>query len=156
MREIEELPAGRLVVVGVGNTLRGDDAAGPLVARRLRERHADVVFDAGDTPENFMAPVRRAGPEVVLLIDAADFGGRPGEVRMATASEVDGLMLGTHAAPLSMFMRVVEQETAAHVRLLAVQATETGLGAEPTERVAETVDGLAEMLEGELDRRSGK
>jgi len=152
---LEGLTEGKVVVVGIGNTLRADDGAGSLVAERLRERYPDVVFDAAQAPENYLAPIRRAHPDAVVLVDAADFGGSPGEVRAATAEDVEGLMMGTHAAPLSMFMKVLGHETQADVRLVAVQAATTMLGADMTREVADAVDELVSQLEELLKRRSG-
>ncbi|MCK4915998.1 MAG: hydrogenase maturation protease, partial [Candidatus Eisenbacteria sp.] len=86
--------------------------------------------------------------------DAADFGGSPGEVRAATAEDVEGLMMGTHAAPLSMFMRVLKDETGADVMLLAVQAATTTLGADMTREVTDAVENLVSQLEESLDGRS--
>jgi hydrogenase maturation protease HycI len=149
-----KLPPGRLVVVGIGNALRADDAAGSMVAQRLMPRFPGLVFDAGQAPENFVAPVRRARPDVVLLVDAADFGGSAGEVRAAAAADVAGSMVGTHAAPLSMFMDVLERETGAKITLLAVQAARTALGAEPSPEVTDSVARLAKQLGRELYRRS--
>lgn len=146
MLNLNGLPEGRVVVVGIGNALRGDDGAGSVVAQRLREAHPELVFDAGQVPENYLGPIRREAPAAVLLVDAADFGGSPGEVRTAMTSEVEGLMLGTHAAPLSMFMRMVEHETGADVRLVAVQAADTRLGAEMSPEVSATVESLVKAL----------
>jgi hydrogenase 3 maturation protease len=151
---LDGLARGKVVVVGIGNTLRADDGAGSLVAERLRERYPDVVFDAAQAPENYLAPIRRADPDVVVLVDAADFGGSPGEVRLATAEDVEGLMMGTHAAPLSMFMRVLGHETRADVRLVAVQVKTTTLGTEMTREVADAVDSLVSQLEELLKGRS--
>jgi hydrogenase 3 maturation protease len=151
---LEGLASGKVVVVGIGNTLRADDGAGSLVAERLRERYPDVVFDAAQAPENYLAPIRRADPDVVVLVDAADFGGSPGEVRAATADDVEGLMMGTHAAPLSMFMKVLGHETGADVRLVAVQAATTTLGADMTREVVDAVEYLVSQLEKLLDGRS--
>ena len=154
MLSLDELAEGKVVVVGIGNTLRADDGAGSLVAERLRERHPDVVFDGAQAPENYLGPIRQAGPDVVVLVDAADFGGNPGEVRMAAAEDVEGLMMGTHAAPLSMFMRVLDHETGADVRLVAVQVATTTLGARVTSDVADTIDHLVLQLGDLLDGRA--
>lgn len=32
----------RMLVIGIGNELRGDDAAGPIAARRVKERSRDI------------------------------------------------------------------------------------------------------------------
>lgn len=139
-----------MVVLGIGNALKADDGVGPLVAQMLQERHPDVVFDTGQTPENFLGPIRRARPETIVLVDAADFGGEPGEIRLASAAEVHGLMLGTHAAPLSMFMAAISEETGAEVRLIAIQAMSTTLGGEMSEQVAAAVRDLVTALEALL------
>lgn len=153
MLELDGLAGGKIVVVGIGNTLRGDDGAGSLVADRLAALYPGVVFDAAQAPENYLAPVRRAAPGVVLLVDAADFGGRPGEVRIASIEDVEGSMLGTHAAPLSMFMRILKEDTGADVHLLAIQAVNTGLGEGLSDHVAEAVDGLVSQLTAILEER---
>ena len=101
---VRAVAKGNVVIVGVGNALKADDAAGPVLAETLRKRFPDRVFDAGQVPENYLGPIRRARPDTILLVDAADFGGAPGDVRLASDGDVGGLALGTHAAPLSMFM----------------------------------------------------
>lgn len=154
MLNLDGLARGKMVVVGIGNTLRADDGAGSLVAERLRDRHPGVVFDAAQAPENYLAPIRRAEPDVVVLVDAADFGGSPGEVRAATAGDVEGLMMGTHAAPLSMLMKVLGDETRADVRLVAVQVATTTLGEGLTREVADAVESLVSQLGELLDGRA--
>lgn len=144
------LAAGRIVVVGVGNALKADDAAGPMLAETLRRRFPDRVFDVGQVPENYMAPIRRARPDTILLIDAADFGGEPGDVRVASRGDVGGLALGTHAAPLSMFMALAAAETGAGVHLVAIQAKSTELGGTMCEEVRAAVGRLSRYLEAVL------
>lgn len=153
--DIAQVARGKTVVVGIGNTLMADDGAGPLVAQRLSAVAPGAVFDAGQTPENFVAPIRRAAPDTVVLVDAADFDGKPGDIRLATEDEVAGMMLGTHAAPLSMFMRVIREETGAAVALVAIQSGSTELGGEMSPEVAEAVDGLVEEMAALLAGRDG-
>jgi hydrogenase 3 maturation protease len=137
---------GRVVVVGVGNALKADDAAGPVLAESLRRRFPGRVFDAGQAPESFLGPIRRARPDTILLVDAADFGGRPGDVQLVSKDDIGGLALSTHAAPLSMFMALAAAETGATVRLIAVQAKSTALGATMCGEVRAAVAALARGL----------
>ena len=154
MLDLNGLAAGKVVIVGIGNSLLADDGAGSLVAEGLRKAHPDVVFDAGQAPENYIAPVRRAAPAAVVLVDAADFGGYPGEVRTAASDDVEGLMLGTHAAPLSMFMKMLIHETGADVRLVAIQVVDTTLGGNMSREVADSAAALVSQLEELLDGRT--
>jgi hydrogenase maturation protease len=73
----------RVVVVGIGNVLSGDDGLGPFVARTLLaawDFPGDVeVVDAG-TPGGDLVSLLH-GTEAVVLVDAVRDRGRPGEVR---------------------------------------------------------------------------
>lgn len=70
----------RLLIIGYGNRLRGDDGAGPAIAGRLRERIPDPEIEILSlhqlTPE-LMDPISRA--DRVIFIDAAA-GANPGEI----------------------------------------------------------------------------
>src|SRR5512135_3260488 len=75
-------PEARLALVGIGNLLRGDDAAGILIARALARRPALqkpnlLVLDSGGLPENFSGVLRRFQPDAILFIDAAELGAAP-------------------------------------------------------------------------------
>lgn len=150
MEKLSSLGRGRVVVLGVGHALRADDAAGSAVAEVLRRGHPDLVFDCGQAPENFVGPARRCEPDTIVIVDAADFGGAPGETVLATADDVIGQMMGTHAAPLSVLMTLLSQETGADVRLLAIQPKSTELGGTMCHEVAEAVRRVADELEGLL------
>src|SRR5512141_839488 len=83
----------RIAILGIGNPLRSDDAAGVLVARRLadsalpRDLDSVLVIEAGHAPENATAGLRRFSPQVVLLVDAAEMGVAPGTVRWVALEE---------------------------------------------------------------------
>lgn len=70
----------RAVVIGLGNDQRGDDGLGLEAARRLApalEGVAEVHAHPGE-PVDLIASWE--GADLVVLIDAAHAGGRPGEV----------------------------------------------------------------------------
>ena len=70
----------RLLILGYGNQLRGDDAIGPLAAERLQSVITDPEIEIRAlrqlTPE-LMEPISRAAR--VIFIDAA-LGSHPGEI----------------------------------------------------------------------------
>jgi hydrogenase 3 maturation protease len=144
---IREAARGRVIVLGIGNDLRADDGAGSLVARSLGERFPDAVFDGGQAPENASGPVRRARPDTVIIVDAADFGGAAGEIRVASsAGGAGGLTLGTHALPIGTFMTALGEMTGAAVHLVAIQAATTEFGVAMTPDVAAAVGEVGREL----------
>ncbi len=140
-----------ILVLGAGNILRSDDAAGCVVAERVAERFPASVIDGGLVPENFVGPIRRFGPGTVIIVDAADFGAEPGALYIAHEDDVAGDMFGTHGAPLSLFMRALKESTDCDVILVAIQVGTMELNVPMTPRVESTVgtltDALVELLE---------
>lgn len=143
---LRDAAGGRVVVLGIGNDLRADDGAGTFVARSLRERFPEAAFDGGQAPENASGPIRRTRPDTVIVVDAADFGGAPGEVRVASATGAAGLTLGTHALPIGTFMQALGEMTGAALHLLAIQAATTAFGVAMTPEVAVAVADVTREL----------
>jgi len=76
----------RCVVLGVGNPDRGDDAAGPIVARALRGRLPDGVAVIEGSGEATALIAHMDGAAAVFLIDACVSGAPPGTVHRVDAS----------------------------------------------------------------------
>jgi hydrogenase maturation protease len=70
----------RLLIIGVGQDFRGDDAAGLLVARRLREMAGSgvAVQENSGAAADLLAAWQEA--DAVILADAVQGGGQPGEI----------------------------------------------------------------------------
>ena len=146
----------RIAILGIGNTFRSDDAAGPLVARSLAKSHlirdldTVLVMDAGYAPENSTAELRRFAPDVVLLVDAADLGEAPGTIRWIGLDEIGGMSASTHTLPLELLAKYLVLELGCEVSLLGIQplTNETGKGVsrEVTQAVDQIMDGLSSSL----------
>ncbi len=137
---------GRVCVVGIGNRLAGDDGAGSAVAEQLAGRVAGCVIDAGIAPENHLEPVVRDAPDTVLLVDAVDFGGEPGSVRMLDARALAAGGLSTHATSLGMIHDYLSARSAARTVLVGIQPGQLRLGAALSEEVARSVEAIASRV----------
>ncbi|MEM1658903.1 MAG: hydrogenase 3 maturation endopeptidase HyCI [Candidatus Jordarchaeales archaeon] len=144
--------ARRVAVIGVGSRFRGDDALGLEVARRLKGAglRGVLVVEAETVPENFTGELRRFHPSHVLLVDAAHFGGKPGDVVVASgSSSMRGVSFSTHHMPLSMFARFVEASIGSTVVLVGVQPGSLhgeGLSPEVEDAVSILTKILSEVL----------
>ncbi len=76
------------VVIGVGNEFRGDDAAGLIVARRLREQASTqaVVLDWEADPAGLLEAWMDAN--LAIVVDTVVSGAEPGTVQRFDASTV--------------------------------------------------------------------
>jgi hydrogenase maturation protease len=92
----------RCIVLGIGNPDRGDDGAGPAVARKLSEllvQDVEVIEHGGEATA---LVAQMDGAASVFLIDACASGAPPGTVRRLDVSaapvpEEVALGLSTHA-----------------------------------------------------------
>ena len=92
----------RCIVLGVGNPDRGDDGAGPAVARKLWELSIPDVEVIEHGGEATALVAQMDGAASVFLIDACASGAPPGTVRRIDVSaapvpEEVALGLSTHA-----------------------------------------------------------
>jgi len=152
------MTSGKVLIVGVGNRMRADDAVGPLAIERL-ERSSDLpsnwlLIDAGEVPENALGMVEKEKPERVLLIDACDWGSQPGQVRFFTSDEFEKLpvrMLSTHGLPLSFWVRMtLVEHPDLKIELLGVQAGDLTFNQPLTPPVAAALERIEEILKEHL------
>ncbi len=154
----------RLAIVGIGSELRGDDAAGVLVARTLREKWNDapsssiddgassrvLVLEGGTAPENMTGPLRRFQPDLILLIDAAEMGETPGTVRWLDPHDTEGFSASTHMLPLHLLTQFLETEFGCTVALLGIQPAalefDTGLSAEMDAAVDAIIQDISMLV----------
>lgn len=92
------------VVLCIGNKLRGDDGAGPLVASKLRGSLVNIkVIDCNTSPEDFVFHVVDLMPEVVIFVNAVDVGLSPGAIVLKEFGKNEGkcqMAFSTHNIPL--------------------------------------------------------
>lgn len=80
-----------VLVLGIGNVLKGDDGAGPAVVRWLQQ-HATGLGDGvelidGGTGGHSLLPVMR-GRKKIVIVDAMLSAEKPGRVRRLSAGEL--------------------------------------------------------------------
>jgi hydrogenase 3 maturation protease len=127
------------VYVTLGNELRGDDGAGIMFGRELAEKCSGVpVIEAGTSPENILGKVANRHPETVILVDAIDFGGYPGEIRFYPADCLQTGDISTHAA-LGPVIDFLFTATGTTVVILGIQPGTVAFGTPMTPEVADGV-----------------
>jgi hydrogenase 3 maturation protease len=140
-RILRPLDAERVVILGVGNILQGDDGVGSVVAQRLRGAGRNV-FDGGTAPENFAEPIARVRPDTVIIIDAAYVNGVPGEIRLLSESDIKGGALMTHNSSLRLLTTFFRAHGIDSVRFIGIQPASNRLG----EKLSPPVEHSARLL----------
>jgi len=147
------------IVLGIGNRLGGDDAAGTCVVDMLIQRQHRVnslptddltAIDAGSFPEGYTSVIRQHRPDLLILVDAADMGLPPGALRIITPEQINTPSFSTHHIPLSIFISYVK-EFCGSILLVGVQPKQTETGGLISEAVRQSINTLTEaILEGRI------
>jgi hydrogenase 3 maturation protease len=139
----------RIAFVGIGHELRGDDAAGVMLARAMQPLAASdrlLVIDAGAAPENCTGLLRRFRPDLVVLVDAAQLDESPGAVRWLAWQDTAGLSASTHTLPLHMLASYLTSDLGCDVALIGIQPAQNAMDSPLSPMVQQAIDELARVL----------
>ncbi len=115
--------AGLVVIIGMGNELRADDAVGLHIVRLLKPYTHErfKVFEGHMTPEAFIAPACGVHPTHVLIIDAAELHRKPGSWQVVSSGQVEPGWFTTHAIPAGEVAAEINRRCGAIVAFLGIQ-----------------------------------
>jgi len=145
--QLNKLRGSKTVIVGVGNVLKGDDAAGPLLCHELQKTGVCAqVIDAGTAPENYIQPIIKKTPQNLLFIDAMDFGAPPGTIRLFKPEQLSSFTYSTHILSPRILAEMVCRDVKADVYFIGVQPAQVKLGQPLSEQVSRAVRELSRLI----------
>lgn len=104
----------KIAIIGIGNELNGDDAAGVLIVKNLKSHllpsEEILLIEGSIAPENFTGAIRNFRPDWIWVIDAAQLENKPGDVELIDLDLVDGVGSNTHRLPPTLFLSYLKME----------------------------------------------
>lgn len=155
------------LILGTGNTLKGDDGIGVHVIERVdkqlkaakqkskqgksaTEKRDIMVLDCGTVAENYTSIVRKHKPDILIVVDAADMGLSPGSYRIIPPEKIGVMCVSTHNVPLSLFVSYLS-EFCQDVVLIGIQPARMDIGATLSSAVRSGGEDVANLImEGRL------
>jgi len=145
--------ATKVAILGIGSQLKGDDAGGILVAGDLQKSLAKSpkkteigVFVGGTAPENITSEIKKFGPSHLVIIDAADIGGSPGEIKLIDAENIGGISFSTHNLPANMLIEYLRQFLKCEVIIIGIQPKSLEFGKEPSAEMKKSAKSLSDLI----------
>ena len=123
------------VLLCVGNSMMGDDGAGPLLAEKCAAAPKGnwVVIDGGSAPENDIVAIREL---------------RPGEIRIIDPDDIaEMFMMTTHNMPLNYLIDQLKEDIG-EVIFLGIQPDIVGFYYPMTQPIKDAVETVYQRLEG--------
>jgi len=146
MRQLGPLRNSVTVIIGIGNTLKADDGAGPLVCQRLKGKISAELINAGSVPENYIEPIVKKAPQNLIVVDAADFKARPGTIRILQIEDLKSSAISTHALSPQLFTDVISQQIPVKIHFIGIQPQQVGFGKGVSAPVSRAIQQLSGIL----------
>ena len=135
----------KVLILGIGNTLRSDDGIGSILAGRIQGKVPHIVYDSGASPENYLGKIIKDKPDTILLIDAVDFGGEAGEIRMLEGEDIQTVnFFSTHDASISLAIDYLKNSLKeVSIYILAIQPKILAFG----DKLSPEISGALKKIE---------
>ena len=150
-KELKEWLKGaqRVVVAGIGNSIRSDDFVGVKIIQDIQDKVSSKVhiIECETVPESFMDEIVELKPSHVLLIDAAILDLRPGDIRLFDSEKVTNMpAISTHMLPLRVFCDYITQMANAKLALLLIEPGNVEFGEGLTSEVKKAAEIISASL----------
>lgn len=144
---LERWGTARIVFAGMGHVLRGDDALGSVLAQELAARGVPHVIDAGSSPERAFGTIARAEPEVILFMDAVDFGASPGAAAIFDCGTITARPGGVGWRATGADLRALRRQLGCEIFLLGIQPQQFDCGAPLSGPTWQAVREMVELVQ---------
>lgn len=139
----------KIVIAGIGNPIRKDDAIGIKIIQELRNKVPSrvILYECETIPESFIQPIIEVHPSHVLLIDVAYMKTKPGEIRLVNPENILNYSpITSHTLPLRVFCEFLTKMTKAKIGLLLIEPKDTQFGEEISLEVQEASKRIISFL----------
>ena len=145
--QLNKLRSSAAIILGIGNILKGDDGAGPLVCEQLKAAKISAEpIDAGTVPENYIRRIIKKAPRTMLIIDAIDFGAEAGTIKIFEPQQLDSHVISTHTLSPRLFVDIIGRSIRVDVYFIGIQPAQTQLGQSVSAVVSRAIERLTGVL----------
>lgn len=138
-------------VIGIGNSLRGDDAIGPLVIEEIEKEPFENVHFLNAGSDAFTVLDYLMGDQPVIIIDSARMGKNAGEVVTFNVNDVNIKQLSNsislHGYGFADIYRIAEElGTVAPCTIIGVEPKYTDFNHDVSDEVKASVPKIINMI----------
>lgn len=157
--------AGTIKLIGMGQGMRGDDAAGLAAVRLWQAQYqvgglrADVQVELAELPGTGLLDLLQ-GVRLAILVDAVQSDAHPGTVHVLSPDQLDAFQHGAGSAhgfgvaeALSLGMKLMPSQMPDKLILIGIEAQQFRLGEELSPQVGLALPRVASLIEQLITRQ---
>ena len=145
----------RVIVVGIGNPIMGDDSVGIRVVEELKK---EVEVDTAIlTTTTFEVLDKIMGYDKAIIVDGIKSGNEPGTIYELTVDDVfyTYSFTNTHNLSLATTLKIgyliFPEKMPKYIKLIAVEVENIDFGRDCSPKVKNAIPKVVEMIKKELD-----
>ena len=145
---METITKSGKILLGAGNSLRGDDGAGSVLSARFR-CPGWLSLDGGTMPESYSGVIRKEAPSLLVIVDTCEMGLSPGQFRIVPAKRLLlDYSFNTHRAPLGVLIERLGKY-AERIVFIGIQPEKIDFGEGLSLAVSEALEDLEDILKND-------
>ncbi len=144
--KLQRIIQKRPLIIGIGNPLRGDDAAGIETVKTLHSNGYPHTLIVGSNPENYLQRIAEMPGEARLWVDIVNFAGEPGSWRIFSRNEIGHFAISTHNFSLELIFDFLQSLHSVPDFCLGIQPEQTALGTSLSPIVRKTIKELTQLI----------
>ncbi len=137
----------------MGSELRADDAAGLVIAEKLKTfaktksiKSSFKIFNGATAPENLTGVLITYNPDHLIILDSADTGEKPGTIMSISPKEVSGVSFSTHQLPLKLMIQYLQESISCAITIVGIQPKDLHFAAPMSKEVKASTVEVAQNL----------
>lgn len=144
--ELSKILSGRVLIVGVGNTLRSDDAFGPELIKRIKDKTGADCLDVGPTPENYIGKIIKLKPNVILFVDTVSMDEEVGTVKLITEEQIPRYEFSTHNMSPKLMIENIKGQIKVNIFMLGIEPKSLEFGETISKEILDQLTNLENIL----------
>ncbi|NIO44014.1 MAG: hydrogenase maturation protease [Candidatus Aenigmarchaeota archaeon] len=128
-------------VMSIGNPIKSDDNIGNIILDKLDVENIKKI-KAGVTPENFIKELKDY--DEVMILDALEFGGSIGEVKVFELNEIKDVVTSTHSIPIDLLKRFLPDSK---IKIIGIQPKNIDFGEKLSEGLESKIGKIVKKVE---------
>lgn len=118
----------KTAIIGIGNPLKKDDNIGNLLIGKLNKevKGEEFIFiKAYHTPENYLSLLKKEKPKKIYILDAVEFKGVTGEVKVFDLEDISLSVITTHNIPVTVYKNHLPESK---IKLIGIKVKDVSFG----------------------------
>ena len=144
--DLKKILNGKVVILGIGNPLKGDDAVGAELVDRIENLNNLDCIKCEIHPENYTREIISKNPDTLIIVDAVNINGNPGDVVLLESEQLNDECLDAHRIPLSVLIKYLKNYIKDNIYILGIQPKIISYGSNLSKEILESIDVLEKIF----------